>query len=180
MQERWTGFPTWGPALVPFVYDVVRYAGAPERAGTSLSPGDAFAAEVERFPRAIEPDESRRVLDAEAVEVTGTRWRLPTIDGASTARAGLYRLEIEGAGSLAFAVQTTPEESRLARLGPGELEGLHESFRLIEPESEDAGDEGLPQSRGELWRGLALAALLLLVGESLWSAWIGRRRRVVA
>lgn len=183
MQESWTGFPTWGPALVPFVYDIVRYAGTPPRPETTLTPGGSFAAEVERFPRSIElvlPDESRRTIDAEAVEVNGSRWRLPAIEGASTARAGLYQIETEGAGSLAFAVQVAPDESQLARLGPGELEGLHESFRLIEAESEDKNEAGLPQSRGELWRGLALAALLFLIGESLWSAWIGRRRRIVA
>ncbi len=183
MQESWTGFPTWGPALVPFVYDIVRYAGVPTRPASTLAPGGSFTAEVERFPRSIElvlPDDSRRTIDAESVEVTGSRWRLPSVEGASTARAGLYRIETEGAGSLAFAVQVAPDESQLARLGPGELEGLHEGFRLIEAESEDAGDSGLPQSRGELWRGLALAALLFLIGESLWSAWIGRRRRVVA
>jgi hypothetical protein len=32
------------------------------------------------------------------------------------------------------------------------------------------------QQRGELWRGIALACLAALVLESLWAAWIGRRR----
>jgi len=43
----------------------------------------------------------------------------------------------------------------------------------------DAGDRGVDPGRfqrGELWRGIALACLAALVCETLWAAWIGRRR----
>lgn len=179
-EEGWTGFPTWGPALVPFVYDFVRHAGIPAAPPNRLAPGDAFHAELDSFPRRIElvlPGATRRQIDAEAVEVTGARWRLPPIEGADTARAGGYRIVTEGAGELAFAVQIAPEESRLERLGPGELGGLHEALALLDASEGDDAPGGLPPQRGELWRGLALFALLALVGESLWSAWIGRRRK---
>jgi hypothetical protein len=39
----------------------------------------------------------------------------------------------------------------------------------------DAGPADAPR-RGELWRPLAAACLAFLVLESLWAAWIGRRR----
>jgi hypothetical protein len=49
----------------------------------------------------------------------------------------------------------------------------------VRPEA-DEGDRGdAEDGRGELWRGLALAALLFLVGESLWGAFVGRRRRIL-
>lgn len=179
IDESWTSFPTWGPALVPFVYDFVRYAGIPEAAPNRLEPGGAFVAEVSSFPRSIElvlPGDMRRTIDTEAVEVTKNRWRLPLIEGSDTARAGLYRVKTEGAGELAFAVQIAPRESRLERLDAGELEGMHEALRLHEVGEPGDERDGLPPRRGELWRGLALAALLALVGESLWSAWLGRRR----
>ena len=180
-EEAWTGFPTWGPALVPFVYDFVRYAGSPPAPARTLQPGGSFVAEVASFPRRVElvlPGDTRRRIDAEAVEVSGNRWRLPAIEGADTARAGLYRLETEGAGQLAFAVQVVPEESRLERLEPGELDGLHGALRSFDPPRQGGGEDGQPPRRGELWRGLALAALLFLVGESLWSAWLGRKRTI--
>lgn len=178
--ESWTRFPTWGPTLVPFVYDFVRFAGTPEAPSGSLEPGDAFIAEVRSFPRAVElimPGDGRRVIDTEPVEVPGNRWLLPTIEGPDTARAGLYRLKTEGAGELAFAVQIPEVESRLARLSPEELEGLHSALKAREFGQESTSEDGLPPRRGELWRGLALFVLFALVAESLWSAWIGRRRK---
>ncbi len=182
MQEDWTGFPTWGPALVPFVYDLVGHAGRPPRPAVDLAPGEAFEGELRAFPRAVElvlPDESRRPVDGEVTELSGGRWRLPAVDGAATSRAGLYRVAAEGAGELLFAVGVAPTESRLERLTGPELEGLHPALELAEPEEEGDADGGPEDGRGELWRGLALAALLLLAAESLWGAFVGRRRRVL-
>jgi hypothetical protein len=167
---------------VPFVYDLVNHAGRPPRPAVDLAPGGAFEGELREFPRALElvlPDESRRALDGEVVERAGGRWRLPSVQGATTARAGLYRVAAEGAGELLFAVRVDPAESRLERLGAGELEGLHPALVEVRPEA-DEGDRGdAEDGRGELWRGLALAALLFLVGESLWGAFVGRRRRIL-
>lgn len=181
IDESWTGFPTWGPALVPFVYDLVRDAGRLERPAHSIAPGGSFAAEVSDFPRSMElitPSDSRMTIDAEATELSRGRWQLPVIDGNSTARAGLYEIKTEGAGSQLFAVQLPTAESVLDRLSPGELEGIHSSLELVSNTNADREGDGLPGGRGELWRGLAMAALAALIAESLWSAWIGRRRRI--
>jgi len=181
MEESWTGLPTWGPTLVPFIHDFVRAAGAPTRPSASLAPGDPFVAEVRRFPRGVElvlPGDTRRTIDVEAEEVSGDRWRLPPLAGLDTARAGLYRIVTEGAGELAFAVQIPAAESDLARLAHDELEGLHGALQAAESESEETRGTGVPAGRGELWRGLALFVLLALVAESLWSAWIGHRRKL--
>lgn len=182
MQEEWTGFPTWGPALVPFVYDLVAHAGRPARPAVELAPGEAFEGELRAFPRSVElvlPDESRRRIDGEVTELPGGRWRLPRVDGPATARVGLHRVVAEGAGELLFAVGLDAEESELERMTPAELEALHPAIELAAAEEAEDDGEQAADGRGELWRGLALAALLLLTAESLWGAFVGRRRRVL-
>lgn len=179
--ESWTALPTWGPALVPLVFDLVRYAGSGGERSAVLAPGGTFSAEVTAFPRRVElvtPGGSRRTLDEPPLDVGGGRWRLPTIGGHQTARAGLYRLLTDGGEEVDFSVQIEPEESDLARLTPAELSSLHPAFEPYLPDEGGEEEPDLPR-RGRLWRLLALAALAALVGESLWAAWIGGRRRMV-
>ena len=181
IDESWTALPTWGPALVPLVFDLVRYAGSGRERATTFPPGGTFAAEVSSFPRRVEltvPGGGKRVLDEEPLEVGRNRWRLPAIGGHQTARAGLYRLDADGVDPIAFSVQIEPSESDLSRMTGAEVSGLHPALELRVPnEGADDDEEDLPR-RGRLWRLLALIALAALVGESLWAAWIGRRRRI--
>ena len=59
-----------------------------------------------------------------------------------------------------------------------EVEAIHPALRVaaVDAAGSEASTEAAPR-RGELWRWLALSALLFLVAESLWGAWIGSRRR---
>jgi hypothetical protein len=181
IDDSWNALPSWGPFLVPFVYDLVRHAGTPASTARALLPGESYSTEVSEFPRRIElvrPDDTRRSLDAEPEKVGEDRWRLPSVEGSATDRVGLYQLTTETNPALLFSVQLEQRESDLDRISPDELEGLHPALvlRTAESSGEDAG-AGLPR-RGELWRWLALAALVALIGESLWAAWIGRGRRI--
>jgi hypothetical protein len=181
IDDTWTALPSWGPFLVPFVYDLVRHAGTPPSTARALLPGETYSAEVREFPRRIElvrPDETRRSLDEEPIKVGEDRWQLPPVEGSATDRVGLYQLTTDTNLPLMFSVQLQRRESDLDRISPDELVGLHPAFvlRTADSSSEDTG-AGLPR-RGELWRWLALAALAALVGESLWAAWIGRGRRI--
>ncbi|MFT7486496.1 MAG: hypothetical protein ACI9F9_002351 [Candidatus Paceibacteria bacterium] len=181
MDETWTGFPSWGPALVPFVYDLVRDAGRADRPSHAIAPGGTFITQVTSFPRSMElvtPEDARRTIDADAVELDSGNWQLPAITGNATARTGLYKISTDGAGEHLFAVQLPARESALERLTAIELEAIHPGLEALSKEAATATSNGLPAGRGELWRSLAMLALLALVGESLWSAWIGRRRRV--
>ncbi len=73
-------------------------------------------------------------------------------------------------------VEPVAAEGRLERITPGELEALHPALRPArDTESGEAAVETAP--RGELWRGLAALCLALLIAESAWGAWVGRRRR---
>ncbi len=182
IDESWTALPSWGPFIVPFVYDLVRFAGTPPAPVGTLAPGDRFSAEVREFPRRVElvrPDEVRQTLDAPPEKVGHDRWLLPAVEGLDTARVGLYMFNMGLAAPVAFAVQLDRSESDLDRLSPDELGGLHEAFKVFEAgESAEEAASGLPK-RGELWRWLALMALGALVAESMWAAWIGRRRRAI-
>jgi hypothetical protein len=164
--------------LVPLVHELLRYAGTPRAPERNVDVGAPFAAEVERFPRVravLRPDGTRRPLEGEPVTVAAGLWRLPPV--LETDRAGLYGIELEDGETLPFAVRFDRRESDLARLDEAELAALHPVFALAGARQggSSAGDESQP-SQGELWRWIAALCLAALVAESLWAAWIGRRR----
>lgn len=163
--------------LVPLAHELVRYGGSPPQPPRNLPVGGAFLAEVESYPRGqvvLRPDGSRRPLSGEPVAVASGVWRLPPVE--DTDRVGLYAIEIEGAPPIAFAVELDPAESDLERLDAGSLSALHPALVAAAIGPERPGDEADAHAPGELWRSLALACLIALAAESLWAAWIGRRR----
>jgi hypothetical protein len=168
--------------LIPFVHELVRYAGLRERAPAPIRPGEAFSARTESFPRAPEllnPDGSRRALSGAPVELGGGAWRLPEVPGIETTRAGLYAIELEGAPDVPFAVTCEPTEGDLARWAPAELDASHPALSYYAAADEGAEDETVgDEARGELWRTLCALALAFLVFEALWAARLGRRRGI--
>jgi len=74
-----------------------------------------------------------------------------------------------------------PLEGDLDRLSLDEVGGIHPALVAVRNEgsSNDAAGAEAPR-RGELWRPIAALCLAFLVFESLFGAWIGRRRRVRA
>ena len=94
------------------------------------------------------------------------------------ARAGAYRLECEGTDDVLVAVRLDAAEGDLERLTPEALDALHRALSPYDPSAAASRDAGGIGQKGELWRGLALAALIALIAESLWGAWIGYRRRI--
>jgi hypothetical protein len=164
--------------LVPLMHELMRYAGTPEAPPLNVSLGAPFVAEVASYPQrpvVLRPDGARRPLEAEPTEVASGVWRLPAV--SETDRAGLYRIELEGGPALPFAVQFDSAESDLERMHPDALEDLHPALVLSAGDASNSGElERESTNQGELWRALALACLAALVGESLWAAFIGRRR----
>ena len=182
----WTRLPESPRTLVPLAHELLRYAARPASPERNLAPGQPIQAEAPSFPRVLaltRPDGSREVLDGIAEELPGGRWRLPAIPGKETERAGLYKIEMDGAtsraGTIAFAVSLDPDEGDLDRIRTDELSALHPALVPVSAEGDDdAGVDPEDVERGELWRGIAIACLAALVLESLWAAWIGRRRSV--
>lgn len=164
--------------LVPLVHEWLRYAGKPSAPERNVDVGQAFAGEVETFPRVrsvVRPDGTRRPLEGEPVTLAPGLWRLPPV--LETERVGVYGIELEEGAVLPFAVRFDARESDLARLGEGELAALHPVFVPggARPSSAAVLDDP-DASQGELWRWIAALCLAALVAESLWAAWIGRRR----
>lgn len=176
----WTRLPESPATLVPLVHEWLRYAAARAEPPRNVAPGTPLSAETALFPRNVtlaRPDGSRRPLDGDAIALTGGRWRLPNVPGKDTEAAGLYKLEMEGAPSIAFAVNVDPLEGDLERIPRADLTAM--KFKTLD---QDTGSNDSPQAdrRGELWRPIAIACLIALVLESLWAAFLGRKRSVRA
>ena len=163
--------------LIPLVHELFRYATNSAAGKRNLAVGDTLYLEVESFPRdpsLVPPDGTRRPIDGEATQVVEGRWQLPEVSGLD--RTGIWQVEWEGL-SQPFTVEVDPNEGDLQRISPLELEASHSVWRMAGmEEGEQGGAED--SSRGELWRLIAAIALAMLVAETLWSAWLGRRRRL--
>lgn len=175
----WNVFPQSPATLIPLVHELLRYGGTQQVPARETGVGGSLELELASFPRAaalVRPDGARAPLDLEPREVLQGVWRLGPIGPLE--RAGLWRVETEGALPIPLACQLEPAEGDLERILPEELEALHPSWKTFRAGADDGGQDEDPLERGELWRWLAAAALALLVAETLWAAWIGRGRRL--
>lgn len=176
----WTYFAGLGKTFVPFVIELVRYAGRAEATDRNYAPGATPRLELTEFPRSpelVRPDETRRSLDGDPESTAAGTWNLPPLDPSDTRRAGLYAIDLESGAAEPFAVQLDPEEGDLARIGPTELDNLHNALEPARPSQKGGANQ--PRSQGEIWRWLAILCLAALVAESLFGAWLGSKRRVV-
>jgi hypothetical protein len=180
IDDDWNLFPQSPATLIPLFHELVRRAGTGQVPQRNAAVGSALEVEVESFPRqavVVRPDGTRRPIDGEPLEVREGRWRLPpfgTLD-----HAGLWRIEAESMAPVALACRMDPTEGDLEHLLPQELENAHRAWRIFQPGSAAAESDEPELDRGETWRWFAAAALLMLVLETLWAAWIGRERRLV-
>jgi uncharacterized membrane protein len=181
IDNAWTKLPESPRTLVPLVHELLRYAGRGREAARNVPVGGALVAEVDSFPRdlvVVRPDGARRPLDGSPTELAEGLWRLPAV--TDTDRAGAWRIERADAPPIPFSVQLDPAESDLARLAADEVDGLHPALVAASSQPGDAdSDAGDGRAgRGEIWRWLALACLAALIAESLWAAFLGRKRRL--
>ncbi|MDF1838017.1 MAG: BatA domain-containing protein [Planctomycetota bacterium] len=182
IHEAWTLLPRAGRTFVPFVFELLTHAAQSEIESLEYEPGREVFVEVEGFPRAPElerPDSSRRPIEGDPRSTGGEHYVLPPIPSSDTRTIGLYQVHLQDAAGQAFAVVLDPSEGDMSRLLGSELAGLHEAliFENSGPQRSDAA----PATRqgGEIWRLLAMLSLILLVGESLWAAYLGQRRQRV-
>jgi len=175
----WNVFPRSPATLIPLVHELFR-SGARNLGPPRATPvGGALELELASFPRGatlVRPDGSRATLDREPKEVGPDLWRLGPIGPLD--RAGLWRVETEGALPIALASQLESREGDLERLSSDELEALHPTWRFHQAGQDGTSEEEDLHERGEVWRQFAALALILLVLETLWAAWIGRGRRL--
>jgi hypothetical protein len=181
IDDDWTRIPEVAATLVPLVHELFRYAGRESLAPRNVPIGTSIALEVHDFPRSpmlIPPGGTRRRLDGEPHQLAQGLWSLPAIENLD--RTGLWQVELEGGRKLPFAAQFDVFEGDLERISAEELETSHPVWRShrTSDDGEDLGNES-EGARGELWRFLAAAVLLVLILETLWAAWIGHGRRFV-
>jgi hypothetical protein len=179
IDPEWTRLPESPRTLVPLVHEWLRYAARPATPPRNLQVGAALVAELASFPRSpvlVDPAGGRRAIEHEPLDLGGSRWRVQA--AAALERAGVYRIEAAGLAPEPFAAQLDSREGDLERLSVNELAALHPALELVSRESSSArsDDDPLP-AKGELWRGIAIACFVALALETLWAAWLGRRRR---
>jgi len=181
IDNAWTHIPDSPATLVPLVHELLRYGARAEVPRRNLAPGEPLQVEVAgAFPSKlvlVTPEGTRRPLDGDVVQIVGGRWKLPTIPGKETEGIGAYKIECEGASAIPFAVQLDAREGDLERLPGEEAQQLSSVFLLPQGEAAASHDPARPD-RGELWRQIALACLACLCLESIWAAYLGRKRRV--
>ena len=152
-----------------------------EDGARTVGVGEDVTVIVDEFPRdasLVRPSGGRQPIEGDAIERADQRWTLPRLSGALFNEVGVFEVRSEGVGAQPIAVQLAGGESDLARATPAEIESIHPALVVAELSAEGSNTEsalGQPR-RGEIWRWLAMAALLFLIGESLLGAYIGRRR----
>ncbi|MEZ6005917.1 MAG: BatA domain-containing protein [Planctomycetota bacterium] len=180
INESWTLLPQAARTFIPLVFEWLRYAARADITTRSIEPGDSIRLEVDAFPRNPElerPDGSRRMLEGDPIALGGDRYALPSIPPEDTRAVGLYQVHVEGGRSVPFAAVLDPREGDLARVTTNEQGDLHPALSLQQTSGPAANPVQSTQS-GEIWRSLAWIALICLAAESLWAAWLGRKRSV--
>jgi len=182
LSKRWNLVPQSPGTFVPLVHELVQHLGRRPAAERTVAPGTPVRLISDTFlrgPELVRPDGQTRALAGDAVEREDGRWGLPEVPPSDTERAGIYEVRAAGAPAERFAVALAAREGDLARATAREVEALHPALRVRTGEERAANTGGGAAKSGELWRLLAALALACLVLESLWGAWIGRRRREV-
>ncbi len=181
IDPAWNRVPDSGKTFVPLVLELLQNLRSPDDGDRTVGVGDDVTVIVDEFPRdasLVRPSGGQQPIEGDAIERADQRWTLPALAGNLFNEVGVYEVRAQGALSEPIAVQLDNGESDLARATPAEVEAIHPALVVAElsPDGKTA-DAGLSQPRrGEIWRWLAMAALLFLVGESLFGAYIGRRR----
>lgn len=184
LDRAWNRVPDSPGTFVPLVLELVQDLGARFQQERNLAVGTGLELVVDSFPRGatlLSPSGAQRPIEGDSTERPDRRWTLPMLDGSWMESVGVYAVRTEGARSEPLAVQLDARESDLARATALEVEAIHPALRVatVTKGGGDAAPEAAPR-QGELWRWLALAALVFLVAESLWGAWIGTRRRTTS
>ena len=165
LDDFWTALPT-NPVYLPYLHEMVSYVARHQNARASYTVGDAL--DVTRL--AVGGGSSELILQAPS----GARRRLGGAEApvAELDEAGFHELrrvgEAVGSGE-PIAVNVDMAEADLTPMPPGELVA---AVTGLEPASATGTGAGTPtdvERDQSLWWYLVVAALLLMVGETLWA-----------
>jgi hypothetical protein len=188
---------------VPLVHELAYYLAAPTLADLNVRPGSEFTLELPATT-AKGKQEAETFADLSAQVLGPRQERLladmePTPKGlrvgfAQTYEPGLYRLTLPPALGEAFAVPPVPEqglpfvvlddadEGRMAPLTDADLTAATEHVDLFRTDSTDRVLEAVTGDvpGEELWKYLALAAVVCLLAEVGLTRWIATQRKMHA
>ena len=181
IDPAWNRVPDSGKTFVPLVLELIQNLRSRENGARTVGVGDEVTVIVNEFPRdasLVRPSGGQQPIEGDAIERADQRWALPQLSGAFFSEVGIYEVRSQGVLAEPIAVQLMGDESDLARATPAEVEAIHPALVVAElaPDGKSTDTAASQPRRGEIWRWLAMAALLFLVGESLFGAYIGRRR----
>lgn len=186
-------------SFLPFIHELIYHLADPEGSALDLPPGASLSLRLAaNLPASTDTEPARYgVLDprgeTRAAELSGSeRGVLAEIPG--DAMAGLYEMEIptaartgfEGlmtsAGTVPFSVGRPAGESGLTPLTGSQLAFVSGYFDLLQPaDTADVLTILAGKSFGEeLWKYLAIGALVLLLAEAALARWIARSRKTGA
>lgn len=175
-QRTWVFLSGWQPAdsqlarstkFVPLVWRVLEHALGDRPAVSSASVGDALPLPLEATAAVI------RKPDA-----TSQKWTPADKAPVLAEEPGLYEVQA-GTDMLTLAVNLPPEESRTDPLPPEQLEayGVRWSSKAAVPSAAPAAEQLRQQQlvelehQQQLWRWAIVAAIGLLILESLLAGW---------
>ena len=181
IDPAWNRVPDSGKTFVPLVLELLQNLRSREDGVRTVGVGDDVTVIVDEFPRdasLVRPSGGQQRIEGDALERADQRWTLPPLSGSLFSEVGVFEVRSQGALSEPIAVQLVGTESDLARATPAEVEAVHPALVVAELTSDGSSTDSAASKprRGEIWRWLAMAALLFLVFESLFGAYIGRRR----
>jgi hypothetical protein len=177
IDPAWTRLPESPKTLVPLAHEWLRSAARNAVTPRNVAVGEALVVESAVFPRdpvVVAPDGRRRPVDGAPQALEGGLWSLVAVEAADA--PGLFAVEFESQVAARFAALFDSDEGDLARAAPLELSARHPAL-VPAADVSTTGEVVESRAQGELWRPLAAVVLALLVAESLYSAFVGRRRK---
>jgi hypothetical protein len=181
--------------FVPLIHELVYFLAAPQMVIANVAPGTewTYAGTLAGADAAIPPLSVITPSGESRQATVALRGRDFTLRVAETRQPGCYRVQLPPvlaqatgvasnglAAELPFAVNAMPEESTLAPLNDSDLAVLRRHVDLFAPER---FEELLAALAGEvpgqeLWRILALCALVAILLETVLARWITIHRRL--
>lgn len=182
-------------SFVPLVHALVYYLSNPARPGLMVSPGPdtVLRLTARRSGKSMDKEVPVDIAGPGGLKCRGRI--LDAGDGAvlrmdGLQNPGLYRIAVPDSlrewcrdllsadGTIPFAVAQEIAESRMQPLSAADMELVKRFTRLSKPDSADEARQILAgkTSGHELWRPLAVAALLVLLVEVGITRWIAGRR----
>lgn len=196
LDRRDSNLPTL-KCFVPLIHEIVLYLAAPNMTDPNIRPGMEMAIELPtnlinlavtpkdkaastRTVEVFTPSEKRR--PATVANVEGR----PFVRFGETQEPGLYHVLLPAAGgstnaevSIPFVVLNQPEESTLTELSETDFATILDRVDLFLARSREemltTVMGGIPGQ--ELWKFLAIGAILALLGEIALTRWIAVQRR---